>query len=314
MTAPHGLQAAGETMSGATGAAFRLISGVGMILALVVNLATPSECLGMAMAAEAPKEPVLTLNAGDKTVRLRRSDLLARPDLVSLSVTADPAYGGQPRTYRAVKVSVLFKALAAAAPNAEDAIMFRCLDGFAAPISAARLLADDDQHARAYLAIEPAASAWPPLKSGHGTTAGPFYLIWDHPERSQIAQEEWPFQLQAFEVKGSLASLYPKILPDSRLAKGDREWRGFTAFVKNCFPCHTLNRSGASEFGPDLNLPFSPTEYLTPSALKTLIRNPQALRHFPKSRMSAFPPSVLSDRELDDLVGYLSHMAGRKQP
>jgi cytochrome c1 len=73
-----------------------------------------------------------------------------------------------------------------------------------------------------------------------------------------------------------------------------------------------MNKSGTAEMGPDLNVPMNPTEYLTKTALRMQIRNPQSLRFFPKSRMSAFPAEVLSDKELDDLIAYLTHMAKRK--
>jgi hypothetical protein len=53
----------------------------------------------------------------------------------------------------------------------------------------------------------------------------------------------------------------------------------------------------------------------------SLSRNPTAaapksksMRHLPQAKMPAFATSVLPDADLDLLVGYLKHMAGRKQP
>ena len=64
--------------------------------------------------------------------------------------------------------------------------------------------------------------------------------------------------------------------------------------------------------GPDLNVPYNPTEYFSGDFLKRYIRDPQSLRQWPQAKMPAFTASVLPDNELDLLVGYLRHMAGRK--
>jgi len=57
---------------------------------------------------------------------------------------------------------------------------------------------------------------------------------------------------------------------------------------------------------------MNPTEYLHKAALRRLIRDPQSVRHYPRSRMSAFPKEVLSENDLDHLIAYLEHMAKRK--
>jgi len=71
--------------------------------------------------------------------------------------------------------------------------------------------------------------------------------------------------------------------------------------------------AGASDVGPDLNVPQNPTEYLTPQGLHDLSRNPRAVRSWPAMAMPPFPPDHLSDREIGLIVAYLKHMAGRKQ-
>jgi mono/diheme cytochrome c family protein len=76
--------------------------------------------------------------------------------------------------------------------------------------------------------------------------------------------------------------------------------------------CHTLNGGGDATVGPDLNIPYNPTEYLRPEALRRLIRDPQALRLWPGAKMPAFDSKALSDRELAEILAYLRHMADRK--
>lgn len=255
-------------------------------------------------------DPLLTLSSGGQTKTFKRSELLERKDLETLTIDADPAYPGQKMVYKAVPAAALFDGLTVA----DDAVIqFKCLDGFSAPISKERLLNKSKERSLAYVAIEEASKPWPSIKP-EGPSAGPFYLVWPNPKASFIGPEEWPFQLAAFEVKGTLEALYPKIFPDKKLKATDPARRGLAVFTKNCFACHTLNKQGASEVGPDLNVPMNPTEYLTKTALRMQIRDPQSLRHFPKSKMSAFPASILSDKELDDLVAYLGHMAKHKAP
>jgi mono/diheme cytochrome c family protein len=77
-------------------------------------------------------------------------------------------------------------------------------------------------------------------------------------------------------------------------------------------PCHKLNGAGASDVGPDLNRPMNPTEYMTPTGLHALIRDPKSVRTWPEQRMSGFSPAAVSDAEIDEIIAYLKHMAGRK--
>ena len=76
--------------------------------------------------------------------------------------------------------------------------------------------------------------------------------------------------------------------------------------------CHRMNGAGDSQFGPDLNIPYNPTEYFSGDFLTRYIRNPQSLRRWPQGKMPGFSVEVLSDKELAELVDYLRHMAGRK--
>jgi cytochrome c1 len=57
---------------------------------------------------------------------------------------------------------------------------------------------------------------------------------------------------------------------------------------------------------------MNPTEYLTQAGLHALIRDPKSVRAWPTQAMPPFPPDYLSDHEIDLIVAYLQHMAGRK--
>jgi mono/diheme cytochrome c family protein len=77
-------------------------------------------------------------------------------------------------------------------------------------------------------------------------------------------------------------------------------------------PCHKLSGAGATTVGPDLNRPMNPTEYMTPTGLHALIRDPKSVRIWPEQRMPGFRPSSMSDAEIEGVIAYLKHMAGRK--
>jgi cytochrome c2 len=252
--------------------------------------------------------PVLSATIQGRTITWDRDQLLQSKFLEkNVKVERDPSYEYVSRTYPAIALGQL---LAGYEIEADAVFEFKSLDGFTSVLSKERLLDPAPQAARAYIAIEPAEN-WPPLKKTKGS-AGPFYLIWSHPEASNIGREEWPFQVVSFAVKSSLAKQYPKILPQPAAKAGSALSRGFTSFVKNCFSCHTLNGEGASQMGPDLNVPMSPTEYLRESGLRAYVRDPQAVRHWPQSRMTPFPKNILAEAELNDIIIYLKHMAKQR--
>ena len=108
------------------------------------------------------------------------------------------------------------------------------------------------------------------------------------------------------------AKRFPMTAPAAGIPPNHPIRLGFAVFQKHCASCHTINGGGESTQGPDLNIPYNPTEYLRPEALRRLIRDPQALHRWPESRMPAFDRKTLPDRELAELVAYLRHMADHK--
>jgi mono/diheme cytochrome c family protein len=256
--------------------------------------------------ALASAQPEPSLKIGSKAYSV--SDLLQRPDIQNITVTSDPGYGGQEMHYKAIKAATLFKGTNI---GEDEVIQFRCLDGFAAPISKDRIMGAGLSQSTAYIAIEDPKAKWPDLPSkAHSGTAGPFYLVWLKPELSGILQEEWPFKVIAFEVKGRLQDLYPKVFPrnqtDAKVA------RGLKLFQKTCFACHTMNGEGASQVGPDLNLPMNPTDYLKEGVLPRYIRDPKSVRSWEGSKMPGFGPETFSDEDIADIVAYLKEMASEK--
>ena len=232
------------------------------------------------------------------------ADLLKHPQAQTVQIVDDVSYK-RTMTYRAVPLAVLLPAL-----NPESHLQAVALDGFAAELTAAPLL--EKTGARAWLAVEDPAHPWPALAEGK-PSAGPFYLVWTDPQAGHISPEQWPFQISGIKQLKTVAERFPALLPDPKLSANDPINLGFALFQKNCLACHRLNGAGDAQVGPDLNIPYNPTEYFSGDFLKRYIRDPQSLRHWPQAKMPAFTASVLPDNELELLVGYLKHMAGRKQ-
>jgi mono/diheme cytochrome c family protein len=263
-------------------------------------------CCGLAACVAMATEPVLTVVAGGRTATYTLASLLAHPAAVDVVVPKDVAYQRR-MTFRAVPVAAL---LTGVAPDAS--LRFVAGDGFVAALQADVLQAAGDRVPRAYLALEPPDVPWPPLKAGDPATAGPFYLVWDHPERAMIVPEQWPYHVVRIEEALPLAQRFPAIVPPPGLAADASVKHGFLVTAKNCLVCHTLNLGGDASVGPDLNVPFNPTEYLRLDALRRLIRDPQSLRRWPAAKMPGFNIAVLSDRDLNDVLAYLRYMANRK--
>ena len=170
------------------------------------------------------------------------------------TIPSDVAYK-RDMSFRALPVSAL---LAGVAPD--ETIRFVASDGFVATMPAAPLLARGNG-AVAYVAIEPPDKPWPPLKQAESATAGPFYLVWRgragrHPRRavalSDRAHRIGPAAGEALSHAGAGERPVGARSDPTRL-RGDE---------KNCSVCHTLNLGGDATIGPDLNVPYNPTEYL----------------------------------------------------
>lgn len=262
------------------------------VLPLLLALLAPLACAGE-----------LLVELADGSQRYSSAALLAHPASRELEIPADVAYK-RPMRYRALPLAELLKGV-----RPEDHLQAVADDGFAAELPAAALL--DASGARAWLAVEDPASPWPALGTA-GKSAGPFYLVWTNPEAEQIGPEQWPFRMVRLRVLAPVAERFPALRPDPTLAADDPVNLGFAQFQKHCLACHRLNRQGDAAFGPDLNVPYNPTEYLRADLLRRYIRDPQALRHWPQARMPGFSETALSEAQLDQLLAYLRHMAGRK--
>ncbi|HRN85374.1 MAG TPA: c-type cytochrome [Hyphomicrobium sp.] len=269
---------------------------------LIAALALAVSCPLSAMAAAR----TLTLTFGDDVRRFSAEDLLARPDAVSLTVPNDLSYRRE-MTYRVVP---LLELIGAEALDGIDTIEARASDGFVAQIPADDVMRAREGGSVAWLAVEDPAAPWPALPN-KTVGAGPFYLVWENPERSGIANEQWPYALVALTAVADPVTRWPQLAVGSALHEDAPERRGQTSFIRNCLPCHRLNGAGEGEVGPDLGRPMNVTEYLTPIGLRALIRDPKSVRTWPGQHMPGFGADQIPDPELDALVAFFAHIAER---
>jgi len=258
----------------------------------------------LAVSDARAETPALTLSFGDRVQRFTAAELLARPDAATLVVPNDSAYGRQ-MSFRAVPLLAL---IGSSADSALDTLEARATDGFVSQIPMSPVEKGAAGGSVAWIAVEDAAAPWPNLP-GKSVSAGPFYLVWEHPERSQVGSEQWPYQVASFTGVESPAHRWPQMAVDGALAADAPARRGQAVFTTQCMPCHRMKGAGAADVGPDLGQPMNPTQYMTPLGLRRLIRNPKAVRTWPQQQMPAFDAAMLSDADLDAVIAYLGHMA-----
>ena len=136
--------------------------------------------------------------------------------------------------------------------------------------------------------------------------------MWLRPEQGRITPELWPYQIARIDDVAPLTARFPALLPAASVKSGDPIRRGLGVFTTNCIVCHTLNLAGDAKVGPDLNVPSNPSEYLREEYLRRQVRDPASVRYWPDRKMPGFDTNALPERDLDDLVAYLRHMAKRK--
>jgi mono/diheme cytochrome c family protein len=252
-------------------------------------------------------EPVLTIEIAGTQRSLTATQLLDDPAGVEIDVPGDIPYG-RSMHYRAIPLDRL---LAGFTPARDQVLEAVASDGFVGLLPVDLILHPPVNGSRAYLAVEPSALPWPAIP-GQKASAGPFYIVWLNPEAAGVRSEQWPYRVARIRSSDSPARRWPALGVDPALAADDPVRAGQTLFVTQCLACHKLNGAGSADKGPDLNWPANPTEYFQDSALKRYIRDPSALRHWPAMQMHGFDKSALSDHEIDLIVAYLRHMAGRK--
>jgi len=253
-------------------------------------------------------EPALRIEFESEARSFDRAALLARPDARSILVPNDVAYR-RDMSFHAVPLLAL---LADLPLERADTLETRATDGFVSQLPMALVLKAASGGSVPWVAIEEAGAPWPPMP-GRGKSAGPFYIVWLDPGRSDVGREQWPYALSSLAAVDSPVRRWPRIAVDPALPADDLARRGQAVFIVQCLPCHRVRGGGEGEMGPDLVEPRSPTEYMTPTGLEAQIRDPKSLRSWPSQQMPGFDEGALPAPELAAVIAYLRHMADRRE-
>ncbi|HET6275703.1 MAG TPA: cytochrome c [Candidatus Cybelea sp.] len=250
---------------------------------------------GVAIAEQSSER--LVLRFGNQTGTFSAAELLQRPDLSTLTIPFDVSYG-RAMQYRAVPLRALLSAL----PYRRFAVVqVAANDGFVAEIPT-QLLSEGG--AIPWIAVENPRAPWPKFpKKAYG--AGPFYLLWEHPQRSAIMSEQWVSNIGTLTGMESPLRRWPQL--DAGAAASAEVRRGMDAFVTQCLPCHRFDGAGSSTVGPDLGRPMNATRYLTDDGFRALVRDPTSVRSWPAMRMPGFSSSILPNETLDAILLYLKY-------
>jgi mono/diheme cytochrome c family protein len=261
----------------------------------------------MASERAEPAQPVLTITAGADTKHFTAAELLSRADLASLEIPSNVDY----KVSLTVQAVPLLDLLAAIPLEGLDRLEASATDGFVAQIPLALIEAGKSGGSVAWIAVEDSANhPWPKLP-GKNASAGPFYLVWQYPERSRVSSEQWPYMLERLTAVQSPELRWPQLKVDAALPEDAPARRGEEVFVTQCLPCHRLSGRGGSEIGPDLGQPMAATDYLTEAGIRALVRDPKSVRTWPQQQMPAFPLTVLADTDLNALIAYLRQIASQ---
>lgn len=270
-----------------------------------VLLVTVSGALAGAALAETA---TLTLSFGKDARSYTAQELLGRADVATVTIPDDVSYGRE-MTYRAVPLLGL---LGEDADAEFDTMSARATDGFVSQIPLQLVRGGGDGGSVAWIAIDDPKKPWPKLP-GKDVSAGPFYLVWAHPQRSGVTTEQWPFALASLTGVESPAQRWPQMAVAADVAADSPVRRGQDVFIKQCLPCHRMKGAGEGTIGPDLGQPMNPTQYMTETGLRALIRDPKSVRTWPEQQMQGFDATMLPEADLDDLIAYLTYMAGTRR-
>lgn len=238
--------------------------------------------------------PQLRLSAGGASRSFTAAELLQRKDVEDIAIPEDVAYG-RPMHFQAAPLRAL---LADWPADAGDTLEFQALDGFVAHLPRALL----EGPAIPWLAIEDARRPWPNLP-GEAHSAGPFYLVWEQPQRSKISAEQWPFAIVAIAAVAAPTTQWPELAATA--GAGPAALRGQQVFLDNCFTCHRLAGAGEGVAGPDLVTGRTRPEPFSVERLRARVRNTMPAAPQQARRMPTFPADMLSDSDISALTAYL---------
>ncbi len=126
----------------------------------------------------------------------------------------------------------------------------------------------------------------------HGSP-GPFYLVWDNPEKTYW--QKWPFKIAEITlISKDVANKFTKLKPKDDFVLN----KGYNLVLKNCTSCHQVAKTGFAQMGPDLK------------DLANLKEEKDFLKQIrqPMGKMLPFTSDVLSDDDVGAIYTYLKQV------
>lgn len=245
--------------------------------------------------------PPLTITSGKTELRLNQA-LLNKIGIEAVNMDYSRAYPKKMMHFQAVNLCALLKSMPMK-PN--GIIEWVAKDNFSVFIPSKLFMHCDKHQSIPYLAIE-GKDKWPLLKNGTNSTAGPYAILWTNPSRSHISNEYWAWSVTKAIIHPSIPK--GKIYPPPKTTNASII-NGYQMYISRCASCHSINRIGIGQIGPDFGAPYNPVQlYPKRETLMRFIRNPKAVKYPVKVRMSGSGKDSLSDRELNDLVNYFEFL------
>jgi hypothetical protein len=93
-----------------------------------------------------------------------------------------------------------------------------------------------------------------PILPGKNMTAGPFYIVWQNPQRSAVAPEQWPYAIAELEGVESPAHRWPQLRLNASVPADAPAGRGQEVFVTLYLACH-INASEPCIFTMECMVP-----------------------------------------------------------
>ena len=276
-----------------------------------IVLAIAILCLSSVTLAD--DEPVLTINTQAGIISVSRNKLLSNKKIEHMTMSDSRAYPGININFTVIKLCNILKLFHV---SNQDTLELIAVDQFSALVPAKLVMNCRSTSSIAYLAIETKQQPWPRLSYNNpdlhnpeSGSAGPFQIIWLHPEKSYVSNEYWAWKVVSIHIHSVLDK---RLYLQAPATKNRHIQNGYKAYASRCLGCHTLNNVGKGKIGPDLNKPVSAvTRFHDDYLLKKFIRDPQSVRQRKNDRMSGTSEMFLSQRDMDDLVLYLHYMAER---
>lgn len=249
--------------------------------------------------------PTLVVEVGGERRQFSAAELLRNPATKTIEIAWDQSYD-RPMRYRAIPLLDLLRGMPTDTMHTLEA---RANDGFASQLPWSLIARGASGGSVAWIAIEDPAHPWPALR-GKSYSAGPFYLVWEHPERSGIASEQWTYAIASLTAASDPVQRWPELSLGPNVPAGDPAHRGQEVFIAQCLPCHRFRGAGVGDQGPDLGQPMPVTVYFTAAGLRALMRDPSAVRNWPQMQMPGFNSANLSEADIDAVIAYLRHITG----